>query len=106
MKSYSQLLYYHLCKLRNQNWRKIPGNTDQRFFHNDKYLAEECQMSVSSVRRGRAQLLANKYIDWWMEGNKSWYRILDNIYSQSHEKHRDKDALKFNFAGEAEKWLS
>lgn len=87
----AQMLYIHLCRLRNRYTNGNNWTPDRTFFRHDTQLAKDTGMSVRTIIRARkclseARLTAYNPID-------ATYTLTDSLYKREQEQYRDADAL-------------
>lgn len=95
LKPTAQILYVHLCRLRNIcNGKK--KTSDHSFWRWDSTLMLETGLTRSTLYRARDDLASSGFIFVEKEGRGKppTYTIIDLLYEEEMTKHRDKDSLK------------
>ena len=86
LKMSEQLLYFHLCRLRNRLTNGKHHTPERWFWRKNEMLMEDTGLSHGALFKARKGLLEKNYIMKKVVDMKPYYMITDDVYKLEQEK--------------------
>ena len=89
----AQILFMHLCRLRNQLCKGANHNLNMTFWRWEKDLIKDTGLTHSTFHSARKALVENNFI-FFSRNSPPQYTICDDVYQKQQDLYRDPDAPK------------
>ena len=91
LKPSAKILYYTLCRLRNQLTNGKNHTPERWFWRNHSMLMDDADLSHGALFKARKVLLEQNYIMKKVVNMKTYYMLTDDVYKLEQEKFCEPD---------------